>query len=66
MLVGAGVGAVVGYGFGVYSRNNSSDCNDCFCCPSSSIPVFGAVAGAALGTVIGWLTYLARMSPPAP
>jgi len=65
MLVGAGVGAVVGYGIGVYSRHNSTDCNDCFCCPSSTIPVFGAVAGAALGTVIGWLTYLARMSPPA-
>ena len=66
MLIGAGVGAAAGYGIGVYSRNHSSDCNDCFCCPSWTIPVFGAVAGAAVGTVIGWLTYLARMSPPAP
>jgi len=66
MLVGAGVGAAAGYAIGVYSRNHSSDCNDCFCCPNSTIPVFGAVAGAAVGTVIGWLVYLARMSPPAP
>ena len=66
MLVGAGVGAAAGAAIGVYSRNHSSDCNDCFCCPSSTIPVFGAVAGAAVGTVIGWLVYLARMSPPAP
>ena len=65
MLVGAGVGAAAGAAIGVYSRNHSSDCNDCFCCPSSTIPVFGAIAGAAVGTVIGWLVYLARMSPPA-
>jgi hypothetical protein len=66
MLVGAGVGAVAGYAIGVYSRNNSSECYDCFCCPSWTIPVFGAVAGAAVGTVIGWFVYLDRISPAAP
>ena len=65
LLVGAGVGAAAGCAIGIYSRNHSSDCNDCFYGSGSSIPVFGAVAGAAVGTVIGWFVYLARMSPPA-
>lgn len=64
MLIGAGVGAAAGYAIGVYSRNHSSACNDCVP-PASYIPAFGAIAGTAVGTVIGWLVYLARMSPPA-
>ena len=65
MLVGAGVGAAAGYGIGLYSRNHSSACNDCVP-PASYIPAFGAIAGTAVGAVIGWLVYLARRSPPAP
>jgi hypothetical protein len=64
MLVGAGIGAAAGYAWGVYSRNRSSYCDGCVP-PVSSFPVLGAVAGAAVGTVIGWLVYLARTSPPA-
>jgi len=47
------------------SLNHSSACNDCVP-PASYIPAFGATAGTAVGAVIGWLVYLARMSPPAP
>jgi len=64
MVVGAGVGAAAGYAWGVYLRNHSSYCDGCVP-PESSFPVLGAIAGTAVGSVTGWLVYLARISPPA-
>jgi hypothetical protein len=43
--------------------NHSSECIDCMT-PTSAIPAFGAVVGAATGTLVGWLVYLARSSTP--
>jgi hypothetical protein len=63
LLIGLGAGAAAGLAVGTYSRHHSSDCTDCMT-PASAIPAFGAVVGAAAGTVVGWLVYLARSSGP--
>ena len=61
LLIGLGVGAAAGLAVGTYSRRHSSDCNDCMI-PASAIPPFGAVVGAAVGTLVGWIVYLSRSS----
>lgn len=63
LLIGLGVGAAAGWAVGTYSRNHSSECTDCMT-PVSAIPPFGAVVGAAAGTLVGWLVYLARSNTP--
>jgi hypothetical protein len=63
LLIGLGVGAAMGLAVGTYSQNHSSECTDCMT-PTSAIPAFGAVVGAAAGTLVGWLVYLARSSTP--
>jgi hypothetical protein len=63
LLVGAGAGAAAGLAVGIYSRNHSSDCNDCIT-PASAIPAFGAFVGAVAGTLMGWLVYVSRSDEP--
>lgn len=63
LLIGLGVGAAAGLAVGTYSRNHSSECTDCMT-PTSAIPAFGAVVGAAAGTLVGWIVYWARSSTP--
>jgi hypothetical protein len=63
LLIGLGAGAAAGLAIGTYSRHHSSDCTDCMT-PASAIPAFGVVVGGAVGTMVGWLVYLARSSGP--
>lgn len=63
LLIGLSIGAAAGLAVGSYSRAHSSDCTECVP-PASAIPALGTVAGAAAGTVVGWLVYLARVSTP--
>src|SRR5262245_53755096 len=54
VLVGAGIGMVAGLAIAIYAETRSTDEN----MQPLTAPAFAAVAGALLGTVIGWTVYL--------